>query len=80
VLTALPEFTPTALLDRYQLAQAQGLLYYATELLLQAHRNTSGEYKKLFRFLKFYGLGKVIWRVYPGRWSSSRGSWIPERC
>jgi predicted nuclease of restriction endonuclease-like RecB superfamily len=56
VLTALPELTPAALLDRYQLAQAQGLLYYATELLLQAHRNTSGEYKKLFRFLKFYGL------------------------
>jgi predicted nuclease of restriction endonuclease-like RecB superfamily len=56
VLTALPELTPAALLERYQLAQAQGLLYYATELLIQAHRNASGEYKKLFRFLKFYGL------------------------
>jgi predicted nuclease of restriction endonuclease-like RecB superfamily len=56
VLTALPDLTPAALLDRYQLAQAQGLLYYATELVIQAHRNTSGEYKKLFRFLKFYGL------------------------
>src|SRR5918992_5648440 len=55
VLTALLELTPAALLDRYQLAQAQGLLYYATELLIQAHRNASGEYKKLFRFLKFYG-------------------------
>jgi uncharacterized protein len=56
VLTALPELTPAALLERYQLAQAQGLLYYATEMVIQAHRNTSGEYKKLFRFLKFYGL------------------------
>jgi predicted nuclease of restriction endonuclease-like RecB superfamily len=56
VLTALPDFAPAALLERYQLAQAQGLLYYATELLIQAHRNISGEYKKLFRFLKFYGL------------------------
>jgi uncharacterized protein len=44
VLTALPELTPAALLERYQLAQAQGLLYYATELVVQAHRNTSGEY------------------------------------
>jgi predicted nuclease of restriction endonuclease-like RecB superfamily len=60
VLTTLPELTPAALLERYQLAQAQGLLYYATELLLQAHRNTSGEYKKLFRFLKFYGLMYVV--------------------
>jgi predicted nuclease of restriction endonuclease-like RecB superfamily len=50
VLTALPDLTPAALLERYQLAQAQGLLYYATAL------HTSGEYKKLFRFLKFYGL------------------------
>jgi predicted nuclease of restriction endonuclease-like RecB superfamily len=56
VLTALPDFAPAALLERYQLAQAQGLLYYATGLLIQAHRNTSGEYKKLFRFFKFYGL------------------------
>jgi uncharacterized protein len=56
VLTSLPDLTPAALLDRYKLAQAQGLLYYATELLIQAHRNISGEYKKLFRFLKFYGL------------------------
>jgi uncharacterized protein len=56
VLTALPDLTPAALLERYELAQAQGLLYYATELIIQAHRNTSGEYKKLFRFFKFYGL------------------------
>ncbi len=56
VLTKLPQFSPEELLERHHLAQAQGLLYYATEMVLQAHRNTSGEYKRLFRYLKFYKL------------------------
>ena len=55
-LKILPELSPTALIHRYNLAQTQGLLYYATNMVLQAHRNEVGEYKKLFRFLKFYGL------------------------
>jgi len=56
VLTRLPQLSPQELLQRHHLAQAQGLLYYATEMVLQAHRNTSGEYKRLFRYLKFYKL------------------------
>lgn len=56
VLTKLPDLSAEELLERHHLAQAQGLLYYATEMVLQAHRNTSGEYKQLFRYLKFYKL------------------------
>lgn len=56
LLVRLPDLTPAQLLDRYNLAQAQGLLYSATHLVLQVHRNEVGEYKKLFRYLKFYRL------------------------
>lgn len=56
VLVKLPGLSAAELLDRYDLAQAQGLLYSATNLVLQAYRNTVGEYKKLFRYLKHYGL------------------------
>ncbi len=56
LLTALPDFTPEALVNRYNLAQAQGLLYSALCLRLTAHRNVPGEYRRLFRHLKFHGL------------------------
>lgn len=56
LLTVLPDFTPERLLDRYNLAQAQGLLYSALYLRLIAHRNVPGEYRRLFRQLKFHGL------------------------
>lgn len=36
--------------------QAQGLLYSALHLRLTAHRNVPGEYRRLFRHLKFHGL------------------------
>ena len=55
-LTKLPDLSPQELLERYNLAQAQGLLYSATSLVIQAHRNTVGEYKKLFKYLKLYQL------------------------
>ncbi|MCB1919627.1 MAG: DUF790 family protein [Candidatus Competibacteraceae bacterium] len=55
-LTALPDFTPERLIDRYNLAQAQGLLYSALYLRLIAHRNVPGEYRRLFQHLKFHGL------------------------
>ena len=48
--------TPEWLLDRYNLAQAQGVLYRASELTITAHRNDPGEYKLLFRYLKLFGL------------------------
>jgi predicted nuclease of restriction endonuclease-like RecB superfamily len=56
LLTALPDFTPDQLVDRYNLAQAQGLLYAALCLRLTAHRNVPGEYRRLFQQLKFHGL------------------------
>ena len=56
LLTALPDFTPDRLVDRYNLAQAQGLLYSALYLRLTAHRNVPGQYRRLFHQLKFHGL------------------------
>ena len=56
VLAALPDFTPANLVDRYNLAQAQGLLYCALHLRITAHRNVPGEYRRLFHQLKFHGL------------------------
>jgi len=56
LLIALPDFTPDRLVDRYNLAQAQGLLYSALYLRLIAHRNVPGEYRRLFQHLKFHGL------------------------
>lgn len=55
-LTVLPDFTPAQLVDRYNLAQAQGLLYSALSLRLTAYRNVPGEYRRLFQHLKFHGL------------------------
>jgi uncharacterized protein len=48
--------TPEWLLTRYNLAQAQGILYRASELLVTAHRNNPGQYKLLFKYLKLFGL------------------------
>ncbi|MEE4379364.1 MAG: DUF790 family protein [Candidatus Competibacteraceae bacterium] len=56
VLSVLPDFTPDTLMDRYNLAQAQGLLYSALYLRVIAHRNVPGEYRRLFHRLKFHGL------------------------
>jgi uncharacterized protein len=48
--------TPEWLLNRYNLAQAQGVLYKASEVTINAHRNDPGEYKLLFKYLKLFGL------------------------
>lgn len=60
LLTALPDFTPDRLVDRYNLAQAQGLLYSALYLRLIAHRNVPGQYRRLFQQLKFHGLMHAV--------------------
>ena len=52
--------TPEALLHRYNLSQAQGVLYRASELVLTAYRNDPGEYKLLFRYLKLFRLLTTI--------------------
>ena len=56
LLTGFEAPTAEALLHRYNLSQAQGLLYRASEINLTAHRNDPGEYKLLFRYLKLFGL------------------------
>lgn len=56
LLRVLPDYTPERLIDRYHLAQAQGLLYSALEMRITAHRNVPGEYRRLFHRLKFHGL------------------------
>jgi predicted nuclease of restriction endonuclease-like RecB superfamily len=60
VLTSFEAPTPEALLHRYNLAQAQGVLYRASHVTLTAHRNDPGEYKLLFRYLKLFGLMTYI--------------------
>jgi predicted nuclease of restriction endonuclease-like RecB superfamily len=56
VLTSFEAPTPEVLLHRYNLAQAQGVLYRASQVVITAHRNDPGEYKLLFRYLKLFGL------------------------
>lgn len=56
VLSVLPDYPSAELVDRYNVAQAQGLLYSALYLRVWAHRNVPGEYRRLFQQLKFHGL------------------------
>lgn len=56
ILCASADFSAESLIDRYNLAQAQGLLYSALFLRINAHRNVPGEYRRLFHRLKFHGL------------------------
>ena len=56
LLSALPPYSAEALIDRYNVAQAQGLLYGALHLRVSAYRNVPGEYRRLFQQLKFHGL------------------------
>jgi uncharacterized protein len=60
VLTSFEAPTPEGLLERYNLAQAQGVLYRASRVVITAHRNDPGEYKLLFRYVKLFGLMAYI--------------------
>jgi uncharacterized protein len=60
ILTQFEAPTPETLLNRYNLAQVQGIFYRASEIVIQAHRNDPGEYKLLFRYLKLFGLMAYI--------------------
>jgi predicted nuclease of restriction endonuclease-like RecB superfamily len=48
--------TPRWLLDRYNLAQAQGALYRCIRMQLVAERNIPARYQQLFRLIKFHRL------------------------
>lgn len=56
ILTVFQETEPLWLLNRYNLALAQGILYGCTEMRLIAYRNLPVRYKQLFKFIKFYRL------------------------
>lgn len=60
VLTNFEAPTPEALLHRYNLSQAQGVLYRASHVTITAHRNDPGEYKLLFRYIKLFSLMAYI--------------------
>ncbi len=60
ILTQFDSPIPNALIHRYNLSQVQGIFYRASQISLQAHRNDPGEYKLLFRYLKFFQLMAYI--------------------
>ena len=45
-----------SLLQRFDLAQAQGMLYRAYSLTITAHRNEPARYKQLLKYTKLFGL------------------------
>lgn len=55
-LTTFDEPEPAALLDRYNLAQAQALLYRATEMRLQVAGQEAAHARAIFDSIKAYGL------------------------
>jgi predicted nuclease of restriction endonuclease-like RecB superfamily len=48
--------SPEWLLNRYNVALAQGILYKCVRMRLIAYRNIPARYKQLFKFIKFYQL------------------------
>ncbi len=55
-------FTPTALLHRYNLALAQGLLFYAKKITLKLNYPEQNELRKLLKAVKFFRLLALITR------------------
>ncbi|EYB66490.1 hypothetical protein DEIPH_ctg103orf0011 [Deinococcus phoenicis] len=55
-LTAFDPPDPPELLERFNLAQAQGMLYRAYSLVITARRNEPARYKQLLKYTKLFGL------------------------
>ena len=55
-LVAFDPPDPISLLQRFDLAQAQGMLYRAYSLTITAHRNEPARYKQLLKYTKLFGL------------------------
>ena len=55
-MTEAPNLSPTELIERYDLANAQGMLYRAYALVITARRNEPAYYKQLLKYAKFFGL------------------------
>lgn len=52
--------SPETLIHRYNLSQVQGIFYRASHITLHAYRNDPGEYKLLFRYIKFFQLMSYV--------------------
>ena len=52
--------SPNQLLNRYNLALAQAMLYRCGQLRLSVYRNLPARYKQLFKFIKFFRLIHTI--------------------
>lgn len=55
-LISLDPPTPEELIHRFDLAQAQGVLYRAYSLIITARRNEPSRYKQLLKYTKLFGL------------------------
>lgn len=68
-LTSFKELDPSALLHRYNLALAQGMLYRASTMSIEVKTKSPAGLRQLFRWLKFYQLmhralrSKTGWRI-----------------
>jgi predicted nuclease of restriction endonuclease-like RecB superfamily len=60
ILTRFDPPTPEWLLQRYNVALAQALLYRCIRMKLSVFRNIPSRYKQLFKFIKFYQLMHAI--------------------
>src|SRR5215510_818494 len=60
ILTRFDAPSPVWLLQRYNVALAQALLYRCIHMKLSVFRNIPSRYKQLFKFIKFYQLMHTI--------------------
>ena len=65
-LTEYKKLKPDVLLDRYNMAQAQGILYKATRMEIFLGEQDAKLLRYLFQMLKFYGLMHRIWKADDG--------------
>ena len=59
-LTAFDPPTIEWLLDRYNVALAQAMLYRASEMTIRIYRNIPTKYRLVFQFIKFFKLMHVV--------------------
>lgn len=55
-LVTFDPLTPQELIHRFDLAQAQGLLYRAYSVIITARRNEPARYKQILKYSKLFGL------------------------
>ena len=60
LLTKFDAPTPQWLLERYNVALAQGVLYRASEMILKIYPDLPTRYKQIFKFIKFFKLMHTV--------------------